>query len=65
MFLIPFLLQTQDKNGDGFIDVDEFLQIFHNIGFTYITREKAVTMLAKVDGDGDGKINLEGKCIYN
>ena len=30
-----------------------------------ITRERAVTMLAKVDSDGDGKINLEGKCIYN
>ena len=57
-------LQVHDNNGDGFIDVDEFLQIVHSIGFTDIIRERGVTMIAKVDSDGDGKINLEGESIH-
>ena len=59
-----FALQKCDKNSDGFIDIDEYLELIHNIGFTDITKEKAVTMVAKVDSDGDGKINLEGECIH-
>jgi len=45
-----------DRNGDGFIDIDELKHIMYNMGET-ITDEEASVILKMADTNGDGRVD--------
>ena len=52
-----------DKDGDGFISVEELREIMGNMG-EKMTKEEVDEMIQEVDMDGDGRVYCDGKCIY-
>uniref|UniRef100_A0A182IMM0 EF-hand domain-containing protein n=1 Tax=Anopheles atroparvus TaxID=41427 RepID=A0A182IMM0_ANOAO len=47
-----------DKNGDGFLSVEELSDVMQNFG-ERLTPQELQDLLAEADIDGDGKINYE------
>ena len=47
-----------DKNGDGFISVDELRHVMTNLG-EQMSIEEAEECIREVDQDGDGRVNYE------
>ena len=47
-----------DKNGDGFISVDELRHVMTSLGEP-MTIEEAEECIREVDTDGDGRVNYE------
>ncbi|ETN59053.1 calmodulin-beta-like [Anopheles aquasalis] len=47
-----------DKNGDGFLSVDELSDVMRNFG-ERLTQKELEDLLAEADIDGDGLINYE------
>lgn len=52
-----------DKDGDGFIIVEEFREIMGNMG-EKMTEEEVDEMIQEVDMDGDGRIYCDGYVVY-
>ena len=48
-----------DKNGDGYISVNELRQVVTTLG-EKMTDEELIEMLSEADCDGDGKVNYDG-----
>ncbi|WAR18959.1 CALM-like protein [Mya arenaria] len=53
-------IQEFDKDGNGFISAAETRHVMTNLG-EKLTDEKVDEMIRKVDIDGDGQVNYEGK----
>ena len=53
--------KTFDKDGNGFIDIDELKEALLNKGEDHLTDDDFKEMIAAVDIDGDGLVNYEGK----
>ena len=47
--------QAFDKNGDGFIELDELMKCMSEL-----TEEEAKEMISMADKNGDGKVNYAG-----
>ncbi|XP_040154875.1 calmodulin-beta-like [Anopheles arabiensis] len=47
-----------DRNGDGFLSVDELSDVMQNFG-ERLTQRELEDLLAEADIDGDGRINYE------
>ena len=54
----PSLDRVFDKNGDGFISVDELRHVMTSLGEP-MTIEEAEECIREVDTDGDGRVNYE------
>ena len=52
-----------DKNGDGFISVDELRTIITQLG-DKLSEEEADELFAKADINHDGKLNYEGTFLF-
>lgn len=50
-----------DKDGDGFVGPEEFVEIMKQLGDDTITLEQAKSMIKRVDKDGNEKISYDGK----
>lgn len=52
------LLKMFDKDGDGFLSVDEWKNVLNRMGMKASTKEANV-LFQNVDTNGDGKIDLD------
>ena len=55
------LLQTFDRDGDGFISVKELRHVMRCLG-EKMSDEEIDEMVAAADLDGDGRIDYSGNC---
>ena len=52
------LMKVLDKNGDGFVDVEEFAKGLEEMNI-FTTYHEQHTLLRKFDINGDGKVSME------
>ena len=53
-----------DKDGDGFITVQELRNVMMNIG-EKISEEEILDMIKEADTDGNGKVDFKGNVIMS
>jgi calmodulin len=53
-----------DTDQDGFISVGEFKKLLDVLGGGSVADETAADMFAQMDGDGDGKVDLDELSAY-
>lgn len=56
--LIENILSRFDKNGDGYLNIEELYQLFNNMGITSQTH-KFIELFKEIDINSDGKINKQ------
>lgn len=61
-FAPTFALLDTDK--DGLITIGEFKRLLDLLGGGSVTDETAASMFGQMDGDDDGKVNLEELSSY-
>ena len=62
--LLEHRFNAIDKDGNGYLDVDEVLE-FQKLCGNHITREDAELMVKEMDENGDGRISLEEFIAYS
>ena len=53
-----------DTDQDGFISAGEFKKLLDVLGGGSVADETAAAMFAQMDGDGDGKVELDELSAY-
>ena len=61
--MIKLFLTVFDKDGDGFITVQELRNVMNNIG-EKISDDEIQDMINEADQDGNGKVDFKGINIY-
>jgi Ca2+-binding EF-hand superfamily protein len=56
------LFKTYDKDGSGYLSIDEFRDVVIGLGFN-LTEQEIITLVRRYDLDGNGQISYEEFCI--
>lgn len=59
--LSPLSLKACDRDGNGLIGPEEFVEIMKHLGDDTVTVEHARDMIKRIDKDGNEKISYDGK----